>query len=159
LNDEVFIEFSINNKIVGRIIIKLYKDIVPKTVNNFVELIKTKYKGSLMHRIIPGFMIQGGDFERGDGTGGLSIYGRSFEDENFIVKHTKPGLLSMANCGPNTNSSQFFITLDKQEHLDGVHVVFGEVVDNIDLLYKIEEFGTNSGKPSAKVIMSDCGLL
>jgi cyclophilin family peptidyl-prolyl cis-trans isomerase len=159
LNPKVFIEYSINKRVIGSIIIKLYKDKVPKTVNNFIELIKSKYKGTSMHRIIPGFMIQGGDYERGNGTGGSSIYGKYFEDENFIYKHDKPGLLSMANSGPNTNGSQFFITLDAQPHLDHKHVVFGEVIKNIDLLYEIEKYGTEDGTPRTNIMISDCGLL
>merc|ERR1712083_1138392 len=118
------------------------------------------YKGCSFHRIIPEFMCQGGDFTNGDGTGGESIYGEKFEDENFKIKHTKPGLLSMANAGKATNGSQFFLTVKETPHLDGKHVVFGEVPEGYDKVVKpMEEVGSASGSTSKKVVIEDCGVL
>lgn len=156
-------EFGTRDRLIGRVECELFEDVVPRTVKNFVELIKKGrgegYKGCKMHRIIPGFMIQGGDFTRGDGSGGHSIYGRYFEDENFDLLHDEPGLLSMANAGPNTNGSQFFITLDYTPHLDGKHVVFGKVSKGMDVIKKVERFGSESGETSDTVRIVRCGIL
>lgn len=168
---KVFFDISIGNDFAGRITIGLFDDVVPTTVNNFKTLCignqitdaaGTKtfgYKGTKFHRVIPNFMIQGGDFTMGDGTGGQSIYGAKFEDENFTLKHTGEGILSMANSGPNTNGSQFFITTVPTPWLDGHHVVFGKVIDGMDVVHKIESFGSASGKPTAFAIISNCGEL
>lgn len=156
-----FFDIAINGESAGRITFKLYDDAVPLTARNFRELCTGQngfgYKGSIFHRVIPKFMLQGGDFTNFNGTGGKSIYGNKFKDENFKVKHTRPGLLSMANAGKDTNGSQFFITTIVTDWLDGKHVVFGEVVDGYELVKKIEGYGSNSGKPSAEVKILDCG--
>ena len=160
-NPEVYFEIRVDGRFVGRIKILLRKDVAPLTVQNFLALCTHEqgfgYKNSTFHRIIPGFMLQGGDITRSDGTGGKSIYGTKFEDENFILKHTMAGMLSMANSGPNTNSSQFFVTTVATPWLDGKHVVFGQVVQGMDVVKKIEECGSKSGKPSKKVVIANCG--
>jgi len=151
----------------GRIVFNLFDDVVPKTARNFRELCTGVhgygYKGSTFHRIIPEFMLQGGDFTRGNGTGGRSIYGEKFADENFKLKHDRPGRLSMANAGPNTNGSQFFITTVKTSWLDGRHVVFGEVADeeSMKVVKLIEATGSPSGaiRYSKKPTIVDCGVV
>ncbi|KAJ3724167.1 cyclophilin [Lentinula guzmanii] len=158
-----YFDITINNEPAGRIVFKLYDDVVPRTARNFRELClkpeKEGYSGSKFHRVIPNFMLQGGDFTAGNGTGGRSIYGEKFADENFTKKHDKPGLLSMANAGKNTNGSQFFITTVVTSWLDGAHVVFGEVVEGMDLVKKIEQHGSSSGKVSAPIAIAACGTL
>ncbi|KAF5324295.1 hypothetical protein D9619_011391 [Psilocybe cf. subviscida] len=159
----VFFDITVDNQPAGRIVFKLYDDVVPKTARNFRELAqrepKKGYAGSSFHRVIPNFMLQGGDFTKGNGTGGESIYGEKFADENFTIKHTKAGLLSMANAGKNTNGSQFFITTVVTSWLDGAHVVFGEVVEGMDLVKKIESYGSSSGKLSKKVTIAHSGTV
>jgi peptidylprolyl isomerase len=150
----------------GRINFELFDDVVPKTAENFRQLCTGEpgfgYKGSAFHRIIPEFMLQGGDFTRGNGTGGKSIYDEKFPDENFQLKHTEPGLLSMANAGPNTNGSQFFITTVVTSWLDGKHVVFGKVADeeSFRVVKSLEEVGSKSGNMKGglpKPVIVDCG--
>ncbi|KAJ1921685.1 hypothetical protein H4219_000417 [Mycoemilia scoparia] len=148
-NPKVFIELEISGRPAGRVEMELRADVVPRTAENFRQLV--------FHRVIPQFMCQGGDFENGNGTGGKSIYGKKFEDENFILKHDEAGLLSMANSGPGTNGSQFFITLDKTPWLDGKHVVFGKVTSGMEIVRMMEALGSKAGKTSKEISVAGCG--
>jgi peptidylprolyl isomerase len=172
ITSRVYFDIAIDQKPVGRIVIGLHGTVVPKTVHNFESLcrgdttmgtVALKYKGSTFHRIIPGFMIQGGDFTKHNGTGGRSVYGTPidgrFDDENFALQHIGPGIVSMANSGPNTNGSQFFITTSRTTHLNKQHVVFGTVVEGWDVVQLIELYGSNSGKPMTDVRIVDAGVL
>lgn len=169
-NPKVALDVTIDGKEAGTITLELFADVVPKTAENFRALCTGEkgmgksgkplsYAGSPFHRIIPGFMIQGGDFTRGNGTGGESIYGEKFADENFELKHTGAGFLSMANAGPNTNGSQFFITVAETPWLDGKHVVFGKVIDGMDVVKRMEEQGARSGQTKTDVVLAGCKQL
>lgn len=169
-NPTVFFDMTIGGSPAGRISMELFADVVPRTAENFRALCTGEkgtgksgkplhFKGSGFHRVIPDFMCQGGDFTRGNGTGGESIYGEKFADENFQLKHGGPGTLSMANAGPNTNGSQFFVCTAKTAWLDGKHVVFGKVVDGYDVVEKIEAVGSPGGQTREAVVIADCGEL
>ncbi|MBC7659218.1 MAG: peptidylprolyl isomerase [Chitinophagaceae bacterium] len=178
------LEFEHDGKSIGTVVVGLFGKVVPKTADNFIVLCsgntakvltdeakkiekedavlkksakfaEHKYSKTVVHRIIPGFMVQAGDFENANGTGGSSIYGRTFADENFTLKHMGAGTLSMANAGPGTNGSQFFITVADTAWLDGHHVVFGKVIEGMDVLKKVESFGSQSGATSGKVMISN----
>ena len=169
-NPRVFFDITIGDKAAGRIVFELFADVVPKTAENFRALCTGEkgmgkqgkalhYKGSRFHRVIQQFMCQGGDFTRGNGTGGESIYGEKFADENFKLKHDVPFLLSMANAGPGTNGSQFFITTVATPWLDGKHVVFGKVIEGEDVVKQMEAAGSRSGSTSKQVVIADSGQL
>lgn len=169
-NPRVYFDITIGDRPAGRITFELFADVVPKTAENFRALCTGEkgvgrqgkplhYKGSRFHRIIQQFMCQGGDFTRGNGTGGESIYGEKFADENFQKQHVGPGFLSMANAGPNTNGSQFFITTVTTPWLDGKHVVFGKVIDGMAVVRAMEAVGSRSGATSQDVVITDCGEL
>ena len=162
-NPVCFFDITANDQPLGRIEMTLRADVVPKTAENFRALCTGEkgfgYKGSPFHRVITQFMCQGGDFTRQNGTGGKSIYGEKFADENFQLKHTGPGVLSMANAGPNTNGSQFFLCTVETNWLDGKHCVFGNVTKGMDVVKKVESYGSQSGQTSAKIIVADCGQL
>jgi len=166
----VFFDITIGGNKAGRVVFDLFDAVTPRTAKNFRSLCTGEkgkgtlgkplhFKGSTFHRVIKGFMLQGGDFTKGDGTGGESIYGETFQDENFKLKHDQPGLLSMANAGPDTNGSQFFITTVVTKHLNGKHCVFGKVVEGMDVVRKIKNLETDqeSDEPHQKVVIADCG--
>ncbi|XP_072460284.1 peptidyl-prolyl cis-trans isomerase A-like [Notamacropus eugenii] len=162
-NPNVYFDITVNNEPLGWITFELFANKIPNTAENFHALSTGEkgigYKSSCLHRIIPGFMCQGGDFTCHNGTGGKSMYGEKFADENFVLKHTGPGILSMANAGPNTNGSQFFICIVKTDWLDGKHVVVGQVKECMNIVEAMEHFRSGDGKTSKKIATADCGQL
>merc|ERR1719421_5007 len=162
-NPKCFFDVTAGGNPIGRIVMELRTDVVPKTAENFRALCTGEkgfgYKESIFHHVIPSFMCQGGDFTNHNGTGGKSIYGEKFEDENFQLDHTGEGILSMANAGPGTNGSQFFLCTTKTSHLDGKHVVFGKVVEGYEVVKAIEAVGSSGGQTSKAVVIEDCGEL
>ena len=168
VTSKVFFDIEADGKPMGRMVFGLFGDVVPKTAENFRAIATGEkgngqsgkplhYEGSPFHRVIPDFMLQGGDITHGTGVGGESIYGGKFKDENFKIKHTTPGLLSMANAGPNTQGSQFFITTVVTSWLDGKHVVFGKVLEGMDVVKAVEKLGSGSGKTSKTIVISKSG--
>ncbi|XP_072347634.1 peptidyl-prolyl cis-trans isomerase-like isoform X2 [Scyliorhinus torazame] len=159
----VYLDIASRGNTLGRVVIELRADVVPKTAENFRALCTGEkgfgYKGSIFHRIIPDFMCQGGDFTKHDGTGGKSIYGEKFKDENFKLEHTGAGILSMANAGPNTNGSQFFICTAHTPWLNGKHVVFGKVVEGYEVVKKMEKLGSGEGKTNSTISIINCGQM
>lgn len=160
---KVYFDLTYGGEPLGRVVLGLFGDVVPKTAENFAELATGEkgfgYRGCTFHRVIKDFVIQGGDFERGNGTGGRSIYGRNFQDENFQVAHAK-GVLSMANAGPNTNGSQFFVTTAETPWLNGRHVVFGRVLEGYEIVDKVQNLPVNrQGRPDKPVVIADCGTV
>ncbi|MER6528692.1 peptidylprolyl isomerase [Streptomyces sp. NPDC001508] len=162
MSDNVYFDITIDEQPAGRIVFRLFDDVVPRTAENFRQLATGEpgfgYAGSAFHRVIPDFMLQGGDFTAGNGTGGKSIYGGTFEDENFSLKHDRPYLLSMANRGPDTNGSQFFITTVVTDWLDGKHVVFGEVVEGQEIVQQVEALGSHTGRTRATIKIAESGV-
>eukprot|EP00826_Nyctotherus_ovalis_P057762 TRINITY_DN7905_c0_g1_i3.p1 TRINITY_DN7905_c0_g1~~TRINITY_DN7905_c0_g1_i3.p1 ORF type:complete len:172 (+),score=27.24 TRINITY_DN7905_c0_g1_i3:128-643(+) len=168
-NPVVFLDICIENVCQGRLVFHLFANVVPKTVDNFKQLCtgsftqpggKTlSYRGSFIHRIIPDFLFQGGDIVSYDGRGSASIYGERFPDENFSLKHQNDGVLSMANNGPDSNGSQFFVTLSPCPWLDGRNVVFGEVIEGLNFMKRVERFGSQTGAPTARIYIANCGQL
>ena len=168
INYQPYFDISIGDTYIGKIVFQLFDEDVPKTCKNFRYLCSTgilnknkpSYQDTVFHRVIKDFMIQGGDITRGDGTGGYSVYGEQFDDENFNLTHNQPGMLSMANSGPNTNNSQFFITFKKTPWLDNKHVVFGIIISGFDIIKKIESYETDDkDRPVEDIIIKKCGLI
>ena len=168
INSQPYFDINIGDIYIGKIVFQLFDEDVPKTCKNFRYLCSTgilnknkpSYQDTIFHRVIKDFMVQGGDITRGDGTGGYSIYGEQFDDENFNLTHNQPGMLSMANSGPNTNNSQFFITLKKTPWLDNKHVVFGIIISGFDIIKKIEDYETDEkDKPLQNIVITKCGLI